>query len=239
MSAKIFILPEVLVTPDMPRNGLPGSLPDAGGGTSSGTSAATGGAAGVISRPTAQQQGLDVPHDSAWQQRSPHPTVDQRGNFYKASQIGHPDGPSADPTFPLNLDSKMNNQVRLRAILNWARKVITAPGNQSPAGTAGYWGAAYHESTDGSVPDMLDGPKMYTNRSYLRGSPDSSYKYYPMSPAFSVHPEDLSLDPTSTYWAADFTGADPNGRLLFDPTPVSPYGPPIPNLFDPPFQPSR
>jgi len=98
-----------------------------------------------------------------------------------------------------------------------------------------FWGSAYNPSTDGSVKDMLDGPKMYTPRGEPDTSPDAIFK----APDLAVNPRDISLDNHSAVWTYDNTYAGWNDRLLFDPTPVDPYGPDLPGLFDNQFQPSR
>jgi hypothetical protein len=64
---------------------------------------ATGGAAGVISRPSAQQLGTEYPHDPVWQQRGQHPTVDQQGAAHILEALSKQlnPAPHADPHFYL------------------------------------------------------------------------------------------------------------------------------------------
>jgi len=215
------------------KQGKLGNYGDAGV-VPSGPNNATGGAAGVISHPSAQQLGTEYPHDPVWQQRGPHPTVDQHGGQHILEMLERIVDNSVDHTHPFHQNENWGQSHKLWEIFNWAIKNLRP--NKSPAGVdATYWGAAYRGGQDGSVMDMLDGPKMYTPR----GEPDTSPDAIFHAPDLAVNPRDISLDPHSVVWTYDNTYAGWNDRLLFDPSPVDPYGPNFPGLFDNQFQPSR
>ncbi len=199
----------------------------------------------VINTPTAQQQGLDVAHDPAWQQRGPQPTVDPLGAAHGLAGLMHlagmfdnmqdsrgtPNKPSgyAIDNVPLHVESMGH-----LGLSRQYKELLAHPERMINGVEPFFWGSAYNPATDSTVNDMLDGPKMYTPR----GAPDTSLDAVFRTPDLSVNPREISLDNHSAVWTYDNTYAGWNDRLLFDPSPVDPYGPSIPGLFDDQFQPT-
>jgi hypothetical protein len=102
MSAFITPIDQPDPTAGYGKQGKLGNYGDAG--VPSGMNSATGGAAGVVSRPSAQELGLEYPHDPAWQQRGPRETVDQQGAQHilqRLAMVDNPDGGDhPQPFFP-------------------------------------------------------------------------------------------------------------------------------------------